>query len=364
MKALHVINSLDPGGAEKLLLETIPLYNRKGIQADLLVLNGRTSPFLDDLKAKNCCTIYSLGTTSAYNPFHVVKMMPFLRKYDIAHVHLFPSQYWIVLAKVFSFSKIKLIVTEHSTSNPRVKNYFLSIIDRFMYRFYDKIVCITVEVYDIIFNHLQQPKSKFMVIQNGANLQKVYDALPYTKNAISGLFTEEDILLIQVASFNKHKDQQTVIKALQFLPKNVKLVFAGDGILKSNCETLVQELGLNNRVLFLGTRMDIPQLLKTADISILSTNGEGLSLAAIEGMASGKPFIASNVPGITNLVEGAGILFEKGNAEELAACIMKLVNEKVFYEETVKTCLMRAKPFDIEFMADKHVLLYKEILNS
>jgi hypothetical protein len=123
MRVLHVINSLETGGAEKLLLETIQLYNIKGIQTDLLVLNGKNTVFLEILKSSNCCTIYSLGSR-AYDPFHIFRMMSFLRKYDIAHVHLFPSQYWIVLAKIFSFSKIKLIVTEHSITNPRLNNFF------------------------------------------------------------------------------------------------------------------------------------------------------------------------------------------------------------------------------------------------
>lgn len=360
MKVLQVINSLDTGGAEKLLLETIPLYNKKGIEVDLLLLNGENTPFLETLKALNCCKIYSLGET-VYNPLHVFRMIPFLRKYDIAHVHLFPSQYWIVVAKILSFSKIKIVVTEHSTTNPRINNFFLSILDRFIYKFYDKVVCITTELQEIMYKHLG-PLSKFIVIQNGVNLTDIYKTTPYSKNLISSLIKNEDIVLIQVSSFNKHKDQQTVIRALRHLPENFKLVFVGDGILKKNCEDLAEELNLKERVIFLGVRTDFGKLLKTADISILSTHGEGLSLAAIESMASGKPFIASNVPGMTNLVEGAGILFEKGNESELAYYIIKLVNEKDFYDQTVHSCKTRAAQFDIEFMVDKHLFLYKKIM--
>lgn len=360
MKVLQVINSLDTGGAEKLLLETIPLYNKKGIEVDLLLLNGKTTLFLETLKTINCCKMYAVGT-AVYNPFHIFRMIPFLRKYDIAHVHLFPSQYWIVLAKMLSFSKIKIVVTEHSTTNPRIKNYFLSIVDRFIYKFYAKIVCITIDVYQIIIKHLKDAETKSLVIQNGVQLQKIYDAQPYTKKMISSLFTDQDILLVHIASFNKHKDQQTAIKALQYLPENVKLIFIGEGPLKVSCEDFAKELNLTNRVLFLGNRTDVPELLKTADISILSTNGEGFSLVAIESMAAGIPFIGSDVPGMVN-VKDAGILFEKGNAEELAFFIRKLIDEKDFYESIVNSGKSRAEQFDIEFMVDKHILLYKTIL--
>lgn len=360
MKVLQVINSLDTGGAEKLLLETIPLYNKKGIEVDLLLLNGKMTPFLETLKGINCCKIYAVGTF-VYNPFHVFRIIPFLRKYDIAHVHLFPSQYWIVLAKMISVSKIKIVVTEHSTTNPRIANYLLSIIDRFIYQFYDKIVCITTDVHQIIIKHLKEKKSKCLVIQNGVELQNIYDAKPYTKKTISSLLKKHDILLVHIASFNKHKDQKTAIKALKYLPENVKLIFIGDGSLKVSCEDFAKELDLINRVLFLGNRTDVPQLLKTADISILSTNGEGFSLVAIESMAAGIPFICSDVPGMIN-VKDAGILFEKGNAEELAFFIRKLIDDKDFYERIVNSGKSRAEQFDIEFMVDKHILLYKRIL--
>jgi glycosyltransferase involved in cell wall biosynthesis len=361
MKIVHIINSLASGGAEKLLLDTIPLYKEKGIEVDLLVLNGSPSPFMKALKEKGCCSIYSLGLNSEYNPIQVFKLIPFLKKYDIAHVHLFPSQYWVVLAKLLSFSKIKLIVTEHSTTNPRMENYLLSKIDRFIYRFYCKVICITDEVSQILYQYTQQSKLKFVVIENGVNLKEIYDAEPYSKKSISSLFTDQDILLIQVARFSKHKDQGTVINALKYLPINVKLMLVGDGVLRKNCEDLVQKLKLEDRVLFFGVRMDVAKLLKTADISILSSNWEGFGLVAVESMASGKPFIASDVLGMAGVVKGAGILFEKGNAKELAFHIDKLTKDQNFSKEIVNACEKRAKQYDIQFMVDKHIQLYKTL---
>lgn len=362
MKILHIINSLASGGAEKLLLDTIPLYRKKGIEVDLLVLNGTISPFMQALKEQGCCSIYSLGLNSEYNPIQVFRLIPFLKKYDIAHVHLFPSQYWVVLAKLLSFSKIKLILTEHSTTNPRMENYLLSKIDRFIYRFYCKVICITDEVSQILYQYTQQSKLKFVVIENGVNLKEIYEAEPYFKKSISSLFTDQDILLIQVARFSKHKDQETVIQALQHLPINVKLMLVGEGVLRKNCEDLVRQFKLEDRVFFLGLRMDVPKLLKTADISILSSNWEGFGLVAVESMASGKPFIASDVLGMASVVKDAGILFEKGNAKELAFHIDKLIKDQNYSKEVVNACEIRAKQYDIQFMVDKHIELYKTVL--
>ncbi len=175
-------------------------------------------------------------------------------------------------------------------------------------------------------------------------------------------FASQDILLIQVSRFSKQKDQETAIKALQYLPENIKLVLVGDGELKKNCEELVQKLELSGRVLFFGLRMDVPQLLKTTDISILSTNHEGFPLAALEAMAAGKPLIASNVPGVSDVVKDAGILFEKGNAKELAMHIDKLINNPEYYHEIVTSCKERVKKNDIQSMVDKHILLYQSLV--
>lgn len=360
MKILHIINSLATGGAEKLLLETLPLYNNKGIQVDLLVLNGTDYPFMQELKALNCCNIYSLGTSSVYNPFLIFKIIPYLKKYTTAHVHLFPAQYWVVIAKIISLSKINLFFTEHSTSNRRIRgNFIIRTIDVFFYRRFQKIICITNSVKDALLTHTKINSRKFFIISNGVNIIKVKNADPILKSQFFFNSKNDDVVLLQVSSFQYPKDQPTLIKALQFLPDSVKLLLVGDGVLKQVCESLVQELNLKDRVLFLGLRMDVPALLKTADIIVLSSKYEGLSLSSIEGMASGKPFLASNVPGLADVVGGAGVLFEQGNSELLAAEIEKLIADKNYYESVAKACQERASQYDIHIMVDKHISLYE-----
>ena len=107
--------------------------------------------------------------------------------------------------------------------------------------------------------------------------------------------------------------------------------------------------------------MDVPELLKTADIVCLSSHYEGLSLASVEGMASGKPFIASNVPGLRDVVSGAGLLFELGDAQGLAKHIEALMQDKAYYEEVAQQCMQRAKAYDIQVMLDKHIALYQSL---
>jgi len=358
MKVLQVINSLGTGGAEKLLVESIPLYNKQGINTDLLLLNGTEHEFLKELRKDTSFSIFSLGQSSVYNPFLLFKIIAFLKKYDVVHVHLFPALYWVALAKLISFSKVKLIYTEHSTNNRRRSSILFKYLDRFIYNQYSKIIAITKEVKEALQSHLHNINdSKFSIIENGVNLAKLEEAIPLHKSVF---FKDENaFLIIMVARFFEPKDFKTVIKSLTFLPHNVKLLLVGEGILRKESEALVNALSLQDRVVFLGIRMDISVLLKTADVVVLSSRYEGLSLASIEGMASGKPFIATDVPGLTEIVKGGGLLFPYQDAEKLAFIITTLISDKLYYNQTVTSCKIRAANYSISVMIDKYIKIYE-----
>jgi len=362
MKILQIINSLDTGGAEKLLLETIPIYIEKGVEMDILVLNGKDYPFMTELKELNCCKIYSLGFQSVYNPIHIFKIIPYLKKYDLIHVHLFPAQYWVVLAKLVSFSKSKLIFTEHNTSNRRLESQLFSLIDKHFYRFYTAVICITTEIKELLLNHTRLPLTRLHLIENGVNLINIINAKALKKEDINVSLKHTDKIIIQVSSFRPQKDQATLIRAMKLLPDNIKLFLIGDGLLRNDCEALVMKLYLQKRVLFLGLRIDVPQLLKTSDIVVLSSKYEGLSLSSIEGMASGKPFVASDVPGLSEIVKNAGVLFECGDVKELADIIKELLDNPKYYSDVVLSCQAKAVGYGINRMIDSHILLYKSLL--
>ena len=365
MKVLHIINSLATGGAEKLILETIPLYKENGVTADLLVLDGTLYPFLAKLQSLNCCRIYSINLGSIYNPLNIIKIIPFLRWYDVVHVHLFPVQYWAVLAKLLSFSKVKLVFTEHSSSNRRNSgNFLLAKLDSYFYRSFNKIICITNEVFEVLSVHTKLSPDNFEIIPNGINLHAIKTAQPIPKEKICASIEESDRIIIQVSSFQEPKDQRTVIKSLTLLPETVKLVLVGDGPLKAESEKLAERLQVDKRVVFLGLRMDVPALLKASDVVVLSSKYEGLSLASIEGMASGRPFVASEVPGLREIVSNAGVLFEAGNHRALAKQITALLTDKILYKNTIEACQKRASQFDIYKMVDRYVDLYKKVLSK
>ncbi len=362
MKVLQIINSLATGGAEKLILETVPLFNKQGIQMDVALLNGEPHPFFEALKATDCCTVFSLSNQSVYNPFLIFKIIPYLRKYDLIHVHIFPALYWVAFAKMLSFSKTTLVYTEHSTSNNRRKHILFKILDKIVYKSYEKIITISPEVDTNIKKHLGFNDTKFELISNGINLETIKNEPTIPKSELFPSLNKDAYVLIQVSSFRYPKDQKTVIKTLKHLDENIVLALVGEGPLRKDCEVLAESLGLSNRVLFLGVRMDVISLLKASDIIILSSHHEGLSLSSIEGMASGRPFIATDAPGLGDVVRDAGILFPINDAIALAKEIDKLLIDQTHYNNTVKNCLERANGYSIQQTINKEINLYKSLL--
>lgn len=365
MKVLQIINSLGTGGAEKLLLDSLPRYIEKGVQMDILLLWNNNHAFFEELQKKNICNVFVLKNSSnvksVYNPLHILKIRKFLKNYDIAHVHLFPAQYFAVLAKMFTKTQCKLVFTEHNTNNRRINNRLFYWIENKIYARYQKVVCITQEIQQKYAEYLPSHKTKLVVINNGIDLEKIAQAQPLSLDCLDNQIPENSKIIVQVSAFRPQKDQQTLIKALTMLPENIVLVLVGTGETMLACKNLVTALQLDHRVFFLGQRMDVPQILKKATIVVLSSHYEGLSLASVEGMASGVPFIASNVPGIKEIVINAGVLFEPKNEKELATLILELLNDKEYYDKITLQCLQRAKQFSIDKMIESYIDLYNDM---
>ena len=361
LKILHIINSLSTGGAEKLIVDIIPLLNEEPhISADLALLNGKSLPFYEQLKTRNPkLNIFNLSRGSVYNPFLVFKIIPLLNQYDLIHVHLFPAQYWVVFAKILSLSKKKLIFTEHSTNNRRLNNPKYRFIDKFVYRFYHKIICISPEVEHELKQILQIIPEKLKVIRNGINVKEIENAKPEDRHVLG--YDGKDIILIMIAGFRREKDHETLLKVMEKLPHKYKLLLVGDGERRPEIESLISLLKIENRVKLLGVRTDVYSLMKMSDIVILSSHWEGFGLAAAEAMAAKVPVIASNVPGLSQVVKGGGMLFEKGNVGDLENKIIQLSNDFELKKQYISFGKIKSNTYAIQEMIVQLCSVYKNI---
>lgn len=351
MKILHVITSLYIGGAEKLMVDLLPMLRYFGNDVEILIFNNTQTAFYKQLESEGI-KIHSFGKRM-YNPLYTFRIIPFLYHYDIIHTHNTPCQYAVAMAKILSIgSSAKLVTTEHNTTNRRRGNILFYLFDKFVYSQYLKIICISDKTKINLENHIGL-SPKILTIYNGIDLSKFSNQL----------FERQDkmVIITMIAGFREQKDQETLIKAMKELPDAYHLLLVGDGERRNILESLVAELDLSKRVTFLGIRNDIPNILNESDIIVLSSHWEGLSLSSIEGMASGKPFIASDVDGLNEIVKGHGILFPEGDYRKLANEIKHLSTDKEYYQEVAQKCRAKALQYDISIMAAKYNDLYKSL---
>ncbi|WP_162551124.1 glycosyltransferase [Paenibacillus tepidiphilus] len=368
MKILHIINNLGSGGAEKLLEQTLPRINKiDGIEIDLLLLTDSDNIYEAELKKKNI-KINIVPLRKPRNPLNILYIRGFIKKgrYDIVHTHLFPSQYWTVLAVELISKKPKLVTTEHSTFNRRREKIYFRLLDSFIYSKYKKVISISdkaqVNLTEWIITK-ENEHSKFEVIENGIDLSKYTNAVPYNKSEFNPKLTDDNILIGMIGRFSHEKDQKTLIKAVNLLSSNIYLVLVGEGPLQEESLSLATELHISERVHFLGYRNDVAKILKSIDLLVLSSNWEGFGLAAVEGMAAGKLVLGSNVDGLREVIGDKDLLFEVGDFKKLSEKIEFFLKNEEITQKKVESLMTKSTQFSLGEMVDRYVSMYRELIN-
>ena len=127
MRILHVITSLRTGGAEHLLIDLLPQLQKLGNEVELLLFDGTATPFLQEM-SKTEIKIHTLGY-KMYDSKYALKMMKYVKGFDIIHTHNTPCQFAAAIAKSLSFGGGKLVTTEHSSNNRRRGKWYFKLLD-------------------------------------------------------------------------------------------------------------------------------------------------------------------------------------------------------------------------------------------
>ena len=354
-----MITSLQTGGAEKLIIDIVPKLREKGLEVDVCLFNGKETPFKQQLKTCGC-KIYDLSYDERYySPIKIFELWRIMRHYDIVHTHNTAPQLFAAMANIIC--KKKLVTTEHSTNTRRRDYPILRFGDKWMYGRYDSVICISEIAEKVLREYLRvtpHTQCNICTINNGIDVTHFYHAQPLDRISVGS--NEKRFVIVMVAGFRDAKDQETVIRAVAKLKdKRYELWLVGDGERRQAIELCIRDEHIEDRVKLLGVRMDVPSILKAADLVVMSSHWEGLSLSNIEGMAVGKPFIASDVNGLREVTEGYGILFPHGNDEALANEIKQLAEDQSYYNQVAVHCYERAQQFDIKNMVDAYARLYE-----
>ena len=173
------------------------------------------------------------------------------------------------------------------------------------------------------------PAAKIQTLYNRIDVQALQNSQVPAREAREALGLSMDAWIVgNVGRLHPDKDQATLLRgfaaALPGLPANSQLAILGIGRLEQDLKTLARELGIADRVLFLGQVPEARRYFRAFDVFALSSDHEPFGMVLLEAMAAGLPLLVTACGGAKEIVEGVGILFPLGDAERMAQGLQRL----------------------------------------
>lgn len=227
----------------------------------------------------------------------------------------------------------------------------------------DRYVGVSRDVADELVTRFHYPARKVEVVYNAVRLERFEDPPPAGLREQLGLGRGLPVVLT-CARLDEQKGHDVLLRAAAELPQ-VAFALAGEGPERERLEALASELGVDDRVLFLGYRTDIPQLLAACDVFALPSLYEGSSLAVLEAMAASRAVVSSAIGGTDELIADGddGILVAPGEVKPLAAALRKLLaDEKLRIAFGERARARVEADFTPAAMRGRIVAIYEELL--
>ena len=296
IRILQISYDMNLGGAETLIMNLYRNIDRTKVQFDFLLHSSEKSAYDDEITSLGG-KIYRIPRFLGYNKISYDKELKnFLLQHPehkIIHDHLMDSA-----TETFKVAKkLGRITISHSHT---VQNDFsLSNFIRFLFR---KDICKYADYRFACSEEaglwLYRGKASFSVLRNGIETSRFcFSSEARTKIRASLEIKDNELDLIHVGRFvelKNHRRLVNIFKELLSINPNAKLFFVGEGPIKPEIEKQVEKLNLIERVIFLGARKDVNELLSAFDVFLLPSLSEGLPLTLVEAQASGLPCVFSD----------------------------------------------------------------------
>jgi glycosyltransferase involved in cell wall biosynthesis len=311
-----VIPHLDAGGAEKLMLTLCDHLDKNIFRLTLVVLN-RTGVF--SRYQNPAVEIIDLGCPRVLASFSKLVRLVREKKPDLVFSALSHLNIVMALVRLFSGSQAKFVAREASLPSLQNRNekrgVLLDLGIRLLYNRFDAIVCQSKQMGDDLTVHYGVRPGKIVIIHNPADRERI-ERLAH--EPAPKAYRTPGKRLIAVGRLSREKGYDRLLRILHRLPAGEwECLIAGDGPERKNLEALKDELGLADRVQFLGTLENPFPRIAAADIFLLTSFYEGFPNAVLEALACGVPVVALRCPGgIAEIIQDGknGFLLEDEQA--------------------------------------------------
>lgn len=346
---LHISRTMDIGGAERIVFQlssdlkdefdSVHVASTGGLWENELAAKGIQHHKILDIDSKNPLTVLKLLTS----------IRQIIKKNDISivHTHHRMAAFYIRLLKLVH-PKLIHVYTAHNVFKDKLPLYKFALKNA-------KSVAVGEAVNKNLRKDVGITDSR--VIYNGVVLKK-------TDDQVNEIISYGGIKLGCIARLSEQKGLTYLLDAMSLLTvKDIRLFIVGDGELRDELENKVKELHLQDSVTFLGYRKDIAECINSFDFCVLPSVFEGFGLVAIEAFMNGKTIVATDIPGLNEVVtKENGILVPAKDPVALASAIDKLATDATLRR---KLASQAKKDYENRFsypmFLENYRALYREI---
>lgn len=350
IKILFVTTSDQIAGAEKTVLDTLRLVDREIFNPRLIVFNHAKNGELIERVREFGIPATCLNIQSKWQFFKLVKLFGIIKDFqpDILESFLFFDN--IICRIIGTMMRVPVIISGQQNAylkRSRIRN----IADRMTIGLTDGVVSNSQAGKDWYVNQKYCSGEKIIVIKSGIdtnhllNLQKNNSNVTNPRLIFNIEIPDGYLTAVSIGFLEEQKGIAYLIDAVKIMKdQNIPIHFfiIGDGSLRNKLEQKSQELGVSDRIHFIGFKSAAAQYLHLFDMFILPSLWEGLPNVVIEAMASSVPVIATNVGGVSELIEHEkqGLTVSPRSPADLADGIIRLVKNpklrKLFSEHARK----------------------------
>lgn len=359
IKIIQVITQPAGGGAEVLVRELGERIANHGYESEVIYFNTNSTG-AQNLKLKENESVLDVKNRSFKAIWKLRRQFKdrlLTNQKIIVHAHLTWAFLYVMLATIGL--NIKLIYTEHSTTNKRRKIPLFKYIERIFYNRYEKIICISQGTKKTLDEWIgKKLTTKTIVVQNGSRIYEYKN-----RQAHDGV-----VKFVSVGSLTYKKGFETAIRALAIIKNrkwNYKII--GEGPERQKLQALINELGLNGDIELIGWSEEMQKHLHDSDIQLIPSLWEGFGLVAAEGMSTGLPVVASNVDGLREVLDpdnpAVFLVDEYKKPQEFSTKIKECMQEwSINAENMAESSRNQAQKFSMDKMVDGYIEVYKSIL--
>jgi glycosyltransferase involved in cell wall biosynthesis len=307
-RILYLFVTMPVGGAEMLCFEFLKGLDRSRFEAVTCCIDGKGSLGLEIERAG--FDVVSLGRMKSrrFEPGTVAAVSRLLkwRQIDIIHTNMYhASLYGRLGAVLLGRERPRIVTAVHSLYTERKRHRLF--VNRVLNRFTDRIIAVSQAVKDDVVRYEKVSPDMVAVLPLGADFERLDVGLTAEAAKRRLGLSPSDQVLGTVGRLVEAKGHRYMLQALALLLErglSFKLLIAGGGRLVEDLRRQAAETGIQDHVLLVGERRDIPEIYRAMDLYVMASVSEAASIALLEAMAVGLPCVVTAVGGMMDLVDG------------------------------------------------------------